>query len=258
MKHLFILLCTITISASSLAQRPEDWENPFVERLFDSMGYRGFDPQKYFALDLIYWQEGTNKAVLSYADTTSGRWLYGLINQDGDTLSPPLWPQIREYRSEVAVVLTALDDKVLEYTSYSFFLYNNGLSGAVNTDGEIVVPFTFTYLDWFIDSVSIFSTQPLSKIVYKKLRRKMKLGRTPYSKLGLINNQGKILVPEIYREIIRFRHNIQTQLIYYTVKKKNLWGVIDKYGNIIIPIKHRKHEQAQEAFFESTRVEGYD
>ncbi len=135
--HILLLICCAKVSA-----QPSNSAHPDIEALFDSMTYRGFDTQKYFALDLLYWEEGTNKAVISYADTTSTRWLYGLINQVGDTLSPAVWPLIKDYSCGIGVILSAANDEIIEFSGYKHWnLYNDGLSGAVDTDGRIVIPF---------------------------------------------------------------------------------------------------------------------
>lgn len=90
--------------------------------------------------------------------------------------------------------------------------YRNGKYGLVNSDGEVVLKFSY-------DAISNYDNENLFKITYNH-------------RCGLANSDGEIICDVIYNEI---RYETEGEIYLSTDDKV---GLCDVYGNIIIPAEY--------------------
>jgi hypothetical protein len=57
---------------------------------------------------------------------------------------------------------------------------------------------------------------------------------------GIVNAEGRIIIPACYDAILGFDYNESAHLFLFSVKKGKLWGVIDQNSAVIIPFSYQK------------------
>lgn len=156
----------------------------------------------------------------------------GVINSKGETLIPIEYSHIIPVMDNSNIFPASKNGKygfinihnivIIPFIYDRVSAFENGLAsveidhkfGMIDRNNKIIIPFN-DYDDFYLkfkSGIAVFSTN----------------GRTKY---GLINNKGKIVVNNIYDEIINFYDSE-----YYYVRRSNKVGVIDSFGKIIIPL----------------------
>lgn len=99
--------------------------------------------------------------------------------------------------------ILSVDNKEIELT---------GLSGAFDSNGNIVLPFEYDFLK---------TDKNNNLIIYKN------------SYCGVITEEVETIIPLKFQEIKSFFN-------LYTVRSNNLWGIFNNKGKLILPIKYQK------------------
>jgi hypothetical protein len=119
--------------------------------------------------------------------------------------------------------------------------------GCVDINGKIKVPFVYHEITDFYKGFAVFRLDRALRIIDKTGKEIKELKYTGLGwfkedvvnvvlngKFGRIyNSTGEEIIPPIYDAMVRFGKKFETR-----VKLNNKWGMIDKVGNIILPIKY--------------------
>lgn len=125
----------------------------------------------------------------------------GIIDSTGYEIVPPKYQDIKEFKNGYAVV------RIGQHK----YLY-----GVIDSTGKEIIPPIYRYIDSFNEGIALMSkgTDSSATVV----------------KYGYINNKGIVIVEPKFDEAVAMKNGIACVII------NKMCGVIDKSGNIIVPI----------------------
>lgn len=168
--------------------------------------------------------------------------LYGYANLQGDIIVKPQFEQAYDF----------------DLNKYSIVV-KNGKSGAIDTQGNIIIPFEYDRLlhtsahgqDYFSglknDRIGLLDTNNRVVIDFIYDTQDGEYGyllnfrhglayAEQNGKIGYIDITGKTVIPFIYDDVNDAPFDTQ----FIGIKKNGKWGVIDQQNNIIIPFIYKK------------------
>ena len=136
-----------------------------------------------------------------------GNWKneYGLMRIDGSWLIEPQFSYVEKLNSDRAVVRKMIDGKILY--------------GAINSEGEQVIPIEFEYLTQWEEG---FLTAGI--------------GAYPHRRHGIVTSTGKLLAGRYFDKILRKNQSKgpeQPEHDFFTVKDGNQWKSLLKDGTLL-------------------------
>lgn len=225
---LICLLCVSTANAQFIGpyEMISDRNDRPKYGLTDFNGRVTFEPGEIVNPAVLY--NNYRTTLFRLTDTTN--WLEGMINKKKQIICKPVWQKIEYFEYDIARVIT--DAKTPIYMAIHTS-YTDGLIGAIDTLGKVVIPIKYSFISHFTDSVAVFTTSKYSQALRNDENTIDPVH--PYvGKFGLINTKGEIIVPEIYDYISPFIRD--TSANYYTVRKDGLYGGINTKGEIVVDI----------------------
>ena len=172
--------------------------------------------------------ENSRTTLFLLSNTTS--WLEGMINEKKEVICKPVWQKIEYFEYDIARVITDAEIPIFMAVHTS---YTDGLVGAIDTLGKVVIPVKYSFISHFTDSVAVFTTSNYSQAL-RDIENPIDPVHPYVGKFGLINTKGEIIVPEIYDYISPFIRD--TSANYYTVRKDGLYGGINTKGEVVVDI----------------------
>lgn len=168
--------------------------------------------------------------------------LYGYANLQGDIIVKPQFEQAYDF----------------DLNKYSIVV-KNGKSGAIDTQGNIIIPFEYDRLlhtsahgqDYFSglknDKIGLLDTNNRVVIDFIYDTQDGEYGyllnfrhglayAEQNGKIGYIDITGKTVIPFIYDDV----NDIPFDTQFIGIKKNGKWGVVDRQNNIIIPFIYKK------------------
>jgi hypothetical protein len=191
--------------------------------LIDSTGKQLLEP--------VYWEIGQFYTDIAQV-RKDNKW--GLINRSGEVICPTVYDRIGQ-----------LHRNFIEVTK-------DGKQGLVDHSGIVILEPNFSYVNWYDSLIHCgnehdehFIYDLRSKHTYKHNFGKLLQqdnGLSFYlkdNKYGLVNAQGKLLLPAQFDKVRAFRNNCAV------VELNGKYGLIDIYGKIVQAIKYTEYNYDQ-------------
>lgn len=135
--------------------------------------------------------------------------------------------KIESAQSELNGEFTHLYDNIRELRLGLMIVEKDGMHGAINNKGEIVIPLKYSYLSDFFKRMAIAYQTEKSESGKEVL------------KAGVINTKGKQITPFIYEEIEESPYREFSVPMFYSgllkIKRDGLHGYINEKGEEVIP-----------------------
>ena len=191
--------------------------------LIDSTGRKLLEP--------VYWEIGQ-----FYSDVTQvkkdNKW--GLINRTGEVICPIIYDHFGQFHR------TFID------------VTKNGKQGLVDHSGMVILEPNFSYVNWY-DSLIHYGNDQNEHFIYDLTTKKtyqhnfgkliqQENGLSFYlkdNKYGLVNAQGKLLLPAQFDKVRAFRNN------FALVELNGKYGLIDHNGKIVQAVKYTEYTYDQ-------------
>jgi hypothetical protein len=191
--------------------------------LIDSSGKILFEP--------VYWQIGLFQSDIAQV-RKDNKW--GIINRSGEVICPTIYDGIGQFHRNFIEVSKA------------------GKMGLVDHSGKLILEPTFTYVNW-LDSLIHCGNDQDEHFIYDLKTKKtyqhafgkliqQENGLSFYlkdNKYGLVNAQGKLLLPAQFDKVRAFRNNRAV------VELNGKLGLIDQNGKIVQAIKYSEYTYDQ-------------
>lgn len=196
--------------------------------LRDSLGTLVFKPGQYANLVII--ENCNKKTYLSFTDTTT--WLKGIIDIDKNIISPPVWSRIMPYSCGLSCVSISIKKE----KHFSMTYFTDGCVGAINQNGQVVIPLIYGFIGQFYDSTAVFTTSHYADRKIATIKKPKP--QIPYNgKFGLLDTRGVAITPEIYDFLDPFI--TPKNSTYFIARIKNKYGVINTKGRNVIQFEYK-------------------
>jgi hypothetical protein len=192
--------------------------------LIDSTGKQLLEP--------VYWEIGQFYTDIAQV-RKDNKW--GLINRSGEVICPIVYDRIGQ-----------LHRPFIDITK-------DGKQGLVDHSGAVVLEPNFSYVNWY-DSLIHYGNDQNEHFIYDLKTKKthkhsfgkliqQENGLSFYmkdNKYGLVNAQGKLLLPPQFDKVRAFRNN------FALVESNGKYGLIDQSGKIVQAIKYTEYTYDQD------------